>query len=159
MKRLPPEPAPSEESVARFKQEAKYLSELNHQNIVAAHDFSLVSAPYYIVEELVSGESLRDRLSSRRLSVEDALGFAAQIASGLAAAHKRRVIHRDIKPGNIMIASHGEIKIVDFGLATTTNRDLGTEDSTPTQVTPAGHRACWNPALHEPGAGSRAHAR
>src|ERR1035441_3922268 len=67
MKRLPPEPAPSEESVARFKQEAKYLSELNHQNIVAAHDFSLVSAPYYIVEELVSGESLRDRSEERRL--------------------------------------------------------------------------------------------
>ncbi len=111
------------ETRMRFEREARALSSLSHPNLCALYDVgeleqSGTSAPY-LVMELLEGETLRDRLDGPRLSVRKALLWAAQIASGLAAAHAKGVIHRDLKPENVFITPGDLLKILDFGLATT----------------------------------------
>src|SRR5688572_17479709 len=108
----------------RFEREARSLSSLSHPNLCALYDVgeltqSGATVPY-LVMELLQGETLRDRLESGRLSIRKALSFAAQIASGLAAAHAKGVIHRDLKPENVFITEGELLKILDFGLATST---------------------------------------
>jgi len=107
----------------RFEREARALSSLSHPNLCALYDVgeltqSGASTPY-LVMELLEGETLRDRIDTSRLSVRRALTWAAQIASGLAAAHAKGVIHRDLKPENVFITEGELLKILDFGLATT----------------------------------------
>ena len=107
----------------RFEREARALSSLSHPNLCALYDVgeltqSGASSPY-LVMELLEGETLRDRLDRGRVSVRRALTWAAQIASGLAAAHQKGVIHRDLKPENIFVTEGELLKILDFGLAMT----------------------------------------
>jgi Tol biopolymer transport system component len=102
---------------ARFKQEARAASALNHPNIVTVHDLGEDSGVSYIVTELVEGESLRALIERGPAPARRLIDIAAQIADGLAAAHTAGITHRDLKPENIMLTREGRVKILDFGLA------------------------------------------
>jgi serine/threonine protein kinase len=107
----------------RFEREARALSSLSHPNLCSLYDIGELAQSGgtipYLVMELLEGETLRDRLDNGRIGVRKALLWAAQIASGLAAAHQKGVIHRDLKPENVFITEGERLKILDFGLATT----------------------------------------
>jgi eukaryotic-like serine/threonine-protein kinase len=96
----------------RFEREARAISSLNHPNICTLYDVG----PNYLVMELVDGETISARLKRGPLTIAEAVRYASQILAALAQAHERGVIHRDLKPGNIMIAKSG-VKVLDFGLA------------------------------------------
>src|SRR5260370_22572465 len=102
----------------RFVREAKAASALNHPNIVTIYEINSDTGADFIAMELVRGRSLADVLSARkRLSPDEVVRYALQIAEGFDRAHRAGIVHRDIKPGNIMITEYGLIKILDFGLA------------------------------------------
>jgi eukaryotic-like serine/threonine-protein kinase len=105
------------ERMARFEREAKLLATLNHPNIAAIYGLEKAEGKRFLVLELVEGETLAQRLSQGPLPVEEALVVCRQIADGLEAAHEKGVIHRDLKPGNVMITAEEKVKILDFGLA------------------------------------------
>ncbi len=101
-----------EQFSARFEREARAISSLNHPNICTLHDVG----PDYLVMELVEGETIASRLKRGPIPSKTALLYASQILAALAEAHGKGVVHRDLKPGNIMIAKSG-VKVLDFGLA------------------------------------------
>jgi Tol biopolymer transport system component len=103
--------------VRRFEQEARAAGQLNHPNILAVYDIGLHAGAPYIVSELLEGESLRSRLHEGVVPARKAIDYARQIAEGLAAAHEKNIVHRDVKPDNLFITSDGRIKILDFGIA------------------------------------------
>ncbi|HEU4334226.1 MAG TPA: protein kinase, partial [Candidatus Eisenbacteria bacterium] len=105
------------EFVRRFEREARTLASLEHPNIVAVHDTGVEAGAPYLVMEFVEGVSLRRLLAERRLPPEEALGIVPQLCDALEYAHARGVIHRDVKPENILIDTKGRTKIADFGLA------------------------------------------
>jgi Tol biopolymer transport system component len=115
----------------RFEQEARVAGNLNHPNIVAVFDAGVHEGAPYIVTELLGGETLRERMHGQPLPPRQAVDFAMQIASGLAAGHERRIVHRDIKPDNLFVTTDGRIKILDFGLAKLLGPDVSS-DSTQT---------------------------
>ena len=117
IKVLPEEFAENEERLARFKREAKVLASLNHPNIAAIYGLEQFEGTHYLVLELVPGETLAQRISRGPIPVDEALPLFVQIAEGLEAAHEKGVIHRDLKPGNVMVTTEGKPKILDFGLA------------------------------------------
>ena len=101
----------------RFLREARAASAVEHPNICVIHEVeSRCEGQMFIVMAYYDGQTLRQRLREGALSVEDSVEIAAQIAEGLAAAHARGVVHRDIKPGNLMVTRDG-VRILDFGLA------------------------------------------
>src|SRR3954469_9215766 len=113
-----PEALATDASRARcFEQEARAAGQLNHPNILAVYDVGVHEGATYIVSELLDGESLRSRLRAGALPSRKALDYARQIAEGLAAAHDKNIVHRDVKPDNLFITSDGRIKILDFGIA------------------------------------------
>jgi len=118
IKVLPTASAGRPDIVARFHQEARALGLLNHPNLVTVFDFGTHGDSFYIVLELLEGETLRERLrNSGAFSQRRAVQFAIQIARGMKAAHDRGIIHRDLKPENIFLTRGGGLKILDFGLA------------------------------------------
>jgi eukaryotic-like serine/threonine-protein kinase len=117
VKVLPGELTGDRERLLRFEREARSASALNHPNIVTIHEFAQAGDVWYLVMELVRGESLRDAISRGPLPLKKVLATAASVASGLAAAHADGIVHRDLKPENVMLTSDGTPKIVDFGLA------------------------------------------
>src|SRR5262249_10338468 len=90
---------------------------LSHPNILALHDFDSDGEVHFAVMELLQGESLGGRISRAALEWPEAVRIAIAVASGLAAAHKSGVVHRDIKPDNIFVTNDGQVKILDFGIA------------------------------------------
>ena len=103
-------------SIARFAREAELTSSLNHPNIVTVHDVGEIDTRPYIVMELIDGQSLFHAIESGPMKPARVVEIACQIADGLAAAHGAGVVHRDLKPRNVMIAEESRVKIVDFGL-------------------------------------------
>lgn len=102
----------------RFRHEALALSKLNHPNIATIFDFDTQENIDFLVMELIDGTPLNQRLKDGALSDNETLRLGVQLARGLDAAHAQRVIHRDLKPGNLMVTPDGRLKILDFGLAT-----------------------------------------
>ena len=116
IKLLPAAFASDPDRLTRFQREAQALAALNHLNIAQIYGIEESAGTSCIVMELVEGETLQTRILRGPIAVEEALGIAKQIAEALAAAHDKGVIHRDLKPGNIMLAD-GNVKVLDFGLA------------------------------------------
>ncbi len=110
----------------RFALEARAAGKLNHPNIVTTFDFGEEGDLAYLAMELLEGTDLRTRLKKGPLAVAEAVDIAVQIADGLGFAHERGVVHRDVKPGNIMLLERGGAKIMDFGIARMRSDDFKT---------------------------------
>src|SRR3989442_1011962 len=118
--------------VTRFQREAKAASALQHPNIVQVYDYGQTGGNYFIVMELVEGTDLRRYLRSRGvLDIERAVIIAHDIALGLGAAHRRSIVHRDVKPQNVLVGRDGSIKLTDFGIASV-HKDINAERLTTT---------------------------
>jgi serine/threonine-protein kinase len=117
IKILPAHLADDPAALTRFKREAKAVAGLSHPNILALHDFDRDGDVHFAVMELLQGETLASRISRAALDWREAVAIAISVASGLAAAHKKGIVHRDIKPDNIFLTSEGQVKILDFGVA------------------------------------------
>jgi len=125
IKMLPAAMARDPEGLARFRREALTLAALNHPNIATIHGFELTpSGDMALVLERVHGETLGQRIRRQPLRVEEALEICTQIAEALEVAHEQGVIHRDLKPGNVMLGPRGLVKVLDFGLARSVNADM-----------------------------------
>ncbi len=117
LKFLPHDLTSDPEAKDRFFQEARAAAALDHSNICTVYEVDEFEGQSYIAMAHIEGTSLRMKLRSGPLSMEEALRIAVQVAEGLQEAHDKGIIHRDIKPANIMLAENGQVKIVDFGLA------------------------------------------
>jgi serine/threonine-protein kinase len=106
------------DALERFDREARIVASLSHPNVVALYDYGNYDGTVCAITELLEGESLDRRLARERMSWRHAIELAALIADGLSSAHARGIVHRDLKPGNVFITRDGQIKILDFGLAT-----------------------------------------
>jgi serine/threonine protein kinase/Tol biopolymer transport system component len=120
----------------RFMQEARVASALNHPNILTVHEIGRADGVDFIATEFIEGETLRPAMAKRQLKLTQALDIAAQVAGALAAAHAAGVVHRDVKPENIMVRPDGYVKVLDFGLAKLAGPGLklGNEASTVARV-------------------------
>ncbi|MFN8589802.1 MAG: serine/threonine-protein kinase, partial [Candidatus Eisenbacteria bacterium] len=117
IKALPAAFAQDPERLARFEREAKLLASLNHPNVAGIHGIEDVDGARYLVLEFVDGETLEAALRGGPLPLADVLDVARQVAAGVEAAHEAGVVHRDLKPGNVMLTGGGVVKVLDFGLA------------------------------------------
>jgi hypothetical protein len=142
VKVLPRALATDPDRLRRFEQEARAAGMLNYPNILAIYDIGTHDGSPYLVSELLEGETLRDRLGGKPLSVRKAVDYGLQTARGLAAAHEKGITHRDLKPENIFVTKDGRIKIFDFGLAKLTRpeqpRSIGNDESTLAEHTTPG---------------------
>lgn len=117
LKVLPPELASDPERLARFEREAKALAALSHPNIIAIHTVESAGGVRFLTTELVEGRTLDRLIPSTGMELDQFLSLAAPLADALAAAHARGVLHRDLKPTNVMVTAEGRVKVLDFGLA------------------------------------------
>lgn len=117
LKILAPEVAQRVVFAERFGREARALAKLNHPHIIAVHDFGEIDGLYYLVMEFVDGQDLRPLLRAGRLKPALALRLAGQVCDALQYAHEEGIIHRDVKPENILLDRKGRVKVADFGLA------------------------------------------
>jgi len=122
LKILPEDVAADQMRLQRFVQEAKSASALNHPNILTVYEIGQTDSRHFISTEYIEGETLRQLLNVRRIEMAEALDISAQISSALAAAHAAGIIHRDMKPENIMLRRDGIVKVLDFGLAKLSER-------------------------------------
>ena len=123
LKVLPAEVAGERERIARFIQEAKAASALNHPNILTIYEIGNIDGTRFITSEHIEGVTLREKLNQRTLTLPFILDIAIQTSLALQAAHSRNIVHRDIKPENIMIRHDELVKVLDFGLAKLTEQD------------------------------------
>jgi serine/threonine protein kinase/Tfp pilus assembly protein PilF len=130
MKFLTPNAIGKGEDRRRFINEARSAAAIGHPNICTVYEIDESGGHTFIVMEYVDGRSLDKAILSERMSVEEAITVGIQIAEGLHEAHEKGVIHRDIKPGNIMMTEHGQVKIMDFGVAKSPNTTSITKSGT-----------------------------
>ena len=128
LKLLPAQFTQDPDRVRRFVQEAKAASALNHPNIITIHEIGEVDGTYFIATEFIDGQTLRQQMASGPMKVPAVLEIAAQVAAALSAAHGAGIIHRDIKPDNVMARTDGFIKVLDFGLAKLTEKQASSGD-------------------------------
>ncbi len=120
----------NEEFVNRFKLEAQAAARLSHPNIVNVFDVVDDGDFHYIVMELIEGITLKSYIAKKGfLEVKESIGIAIQVAQGMWAAHQQNIIHRDIKPQNIMISKDGKVKVADFGIARASFSDSQDSDA------------------------------
>jgi Tol biopolymer transport system component len=117
LKLLPPHFTTEAAHVRRFEREARAASSLNHPNIITIHEIGEVEDTHFIATEFIEGQTLREKIRSGVLGLNEVVDIGQQIASALSAAHSAGIIHRDIKPENIMVRPDGLVKVLDFGLA------------------------------------------
>lgn len=118
LKFLPADLSTERKARDRLLSEARAVAALNHPNVCAIHEIvETADGQMFIAMPLYDGITLKEKLQQGRLSIEEAVSTAIQVASGLAAAHARGIIHRDVKPGNIMVSPDGTVRLLDFGLA------------------------------------------
>ena len=117
IKALPAQFAQDPDRLARFEREAKLLASLSHPHIAGIFGLEDIGGHRYLALEFVEGETLAQRLDHSTLTIDEALQFGRQIASALETAHEQGIAHRDLKPGNVMITTAGDVKVLDFGLA------------------------------------------
>jgi len=123
IKTLKPNYVNQETFVERFRREAKTAANLNHPNIVQIFDWGIEEEPFFVME-YIEGNTLTSIVAKNRtISLSDVLFIGAQVASGLQAAHQKGLVHRDIKPGNIMITPDGKVKVTDFGIVSLQNEE------------------------------------
>ena len=123
IKTLKPNYVNQETFVERFRREAKTAANLNHPNIVQIFDWGIEEEPFFVME-YIEGNTLTSIIAKNRtISLSDVLFIGAQVASGLQAAHQKGLVHRDIKPGNIMITPDGKVKVTDFGIVSLQNEE------------------------------------
>jgi Tol biopolymer transport system component len=116
------------ERLSRFQREARMLAALNHANIATIYGLEQCDGVTCLVMELVSGETLAERVKAGPLGIEEALKIAVQIAEALEAAHEKSIIHRDLKPANVKVTPEGKVKVLDFGLAKAFSGDAANDD-------------------------------
>jgi len=141
LKVLLPEVAENEDRLRRFVQEAKAASALNHPNILTVYEIGNFENTRFIATEFVKGRTLHDRLRGDPLTLPETLDIALQVAAALSAAHGAGIVHRDIKPDNIMLRDDGLAKVLDFGLAKLSAPEsitTGPEDETQKALTNPG---------------------
>ena len=119
IKVLLPDSARDADSLARFEREARAIASLSHPNVLSIFDYGDENGTFFVVTELLEGQTLRTRLTNDVIEWRNAVDIGAEIAEGLAAAHARAVVHRDLKPENVFLTREGRVKILDFGLAQT----------------------------------------
>src|SRR5258708_21579324 len=122
LKLLHAEVAANQDRMRRFVQEAKAASALNHPNIITIYEIEEIDSIQFIATEFIDGETLRKGIRHAPLKPGEVLDVSAQIASALSAAHAAGIVHRDIKPDNIMVRDDGVVKVLEFGLAKLTER-------------------------------------
>ena len=138
LKILPQEFAEDKDRMSRFVREAKSASALNHPNIITIHEIGETKGTHFIATEYIEGETLQTRLKGQSLSLKSTLEIALQVASALDAAHRAGIVHRDIKPDNVMVRHDGIVKVLDFGLvklSATDSSEVDREAETKMQVT------------------------
>jgi len=131
IKFLPHHISVNEEERKRFEIEAQAAASLNHPNITTIYSVEEIDENVFIVMEFIEGKELKNKIKSKKFSIDEAIDIAIKICEGLEAAHKKGIIHRDIKSSNIMITENGAAKIMDFGLA----KLSGTENLTKLGIT------------------------
>jgi len=136
IKSLPAALAHDADRLARFEREAQALASLNHPNIAAIYGLEHAGGAPYLVLELVPGETLAARLARGALPVKEALRVGVQMAAAVEAAHARGLVHRDLKPGNVMLTADGVVKVLDFGLARADASSPATPAAAETMATP-----------------------
>ncbi|HEX8190378.1 MAG TPA: serine/threonine-protein kinase, partial [Pyrinomonadaceae bacterium] len=134
LKLLPAHFARDEELVRRFEQEARAASALNHPNIITVHEIGEERGRLFIVTEFVEGKTLRERMWAGRFPVAEALDVCAQAAGALQKAHAAGVVHRDVKPENVMLDEEGHVKVLDFGIAKQTAPPPSVDTEAPTSA-------------------------
>ena len=130
LKFLPLHYATNPEIKTRFKREAKAAAALDHPNICTVHEIDEAGGQTFIVMAFIEGQSLKNKIETGSLGLDEALDIAIQVADGLQEAHEKGIFHRDIKSANIMLTSKGQAKIVDFGLAKLTGHTKLTQSDT-----------------------------
>jgi len=129
VKVLPDDFASDVKRRARFEREARLLASLNHPGIATLHGIEEVNGTHFLVMEMIEGETLAKRIERGPIPVREAMALFVQIAEALEAAHDRGVLHRDLKPPNVMLTKEGHIKVLDFGLA----KSFGDDDEIPSE--------------------------
>ena len=124
IKLLPQKSLADEQAKKRLVREAKAAAVLDHPNICAIHEVGEEGDTSFIIMQYVEGATLSERLRAKGLTLKEAIDIAMQVADALAEAHSRSIVHRDIKPQNIIITPRGAVKVLDFGLAKIMPQDL-----------------------------------
>ncbi|HXI90959.1 MAG TPA: serine/threonine-protein kinase, partial [Blastocatellia bacterium] len=122
-----------EQSRKRLVREAKAAAALDHPHICAVHEVGEEAGYSFIVMQYVEGETLASRIRRQPIELREALNIGVQIADALAEAHSHRIIHRDVKPQNVMLTSSGQVKVLDFGLARVVREGSLTESTSETE--------------------------
>jgi eukaryotic-like serine/threonine-protein kinase len=123
LKFIPQHHASNRDAHERFMREARSVAALDHPNICTIYDIGEHEGLRFIAMQLLEGETLRTRLAEKPLNIEEIFAYGIQIANGLDAAHGKGIVHRDVKPANIFIAAHGQLKLLDFGIASDQRKD------------------------------------